>query len=433
MHVSADPRLLALNPDDKSLAAGERLGTAQHWQSGGSSTGALWGECRGSAVYQVAIDLETSGYRCSCPSRKFPCKHVVGLMMLHLREPDSLPRAECPEWVTAWLEKRITTARRPAAASSKRSPVPTQKRADERLRRVLDGIAGLELWLADIERDGLARVQTQPHAFWERQAARLVDAQAPGLASRVRALGAIPASLPDWPDRVLAGLGQLVLLIHAFHHLDALDSPLQHDIRRLVGWSLSADEVTQLGEPVRDQWILAGQIEEKDDRLITQRTWLQGRTTGRTALVLQFIPKAGGSFPHIGRLGTIQDMELRFWPSVLPQRARIEERFGSAQPCTTIRGFGCVEEFLRSTAEAVGRLPWHDRSLCILEDAVLVRRVAGRWQVRDKRGIGLPLVDGEHWHLLAITGARPCTFIGEWTGERLRPTGWMPGELRHDR
>ena len=84
MHVSTDPRLLSLSPDDKTIAAGERLGTAQSWQAAGSSDQALWGQCLGSAVYQVAIDLERSGYRCSCPSRKFPCKHVVALITLHL-------------------------------------------------------------------------------------------------------------------------------------------------------------------------------------------------------------------------------------------------------------------------------------------------------------------------------------------------------------
>lgn len=292
------------------------------------------------------------------------------------------------------------------------------------MQRVIGGVDGLELWLADIERDGLARVQTQPPAFWERQAARLVDAQAPGLAARVRALGAIPTSLPDWPERVLAGLGRLALLVHAFRRLDELDPHLQHDVRRLVGWSLSSDEVTELGEAVRDHWIVAGQVEEKDGRLIAQRTWLLGRDTGRSALVLQFVPSSGGSFPYVGSFGTIQEMELRFWPSAFPQRARIEQRWGTAEHYTRIPGFDSIDAFFKWMAKAIARLPWYDRSVCVVHGVVMVRGGEGAWHVRDESGRGLSLTDGDHWPLLAMTGGRPFTFIGEWDGERLRPMGW---------
>lgn len=423
MNVSADARILALNPDEKTLAAGEELGAARYWQAVGSSERVLWGECLGSATYRVAIDLAGSGYRCSCPSRKFPCKHVVGLMALRLREPRRLPGAEPPEWVASWLAKREPKAEKPAASRKSPSKATRQKREGERMQRVADGVAGLALWLADIERDGLARAQTQPHAFWERQAARLVDAQAPGLAARVRALAAIPTSLPGWPERALAGLGRLALLVHAFRRLDQVDPLLQHDVRRLVGWTLSSDEVKALGETVRDYWIVAGQVREMDDRLITQRTWLIGRDTGRSALVLQFAPVSGGSFPYVGRVATIQDMELTFWPSAFPQRARIGQRWGHAEPYTKFRGFDSMDHFLASVAEAVARLPWHERSLCVLNGVVLVRAAEGGWYVCDESGCGLPLTNGDQWPLLATTGGRPFTFIGEWDGERLRPMG----------
>lgn len=45
-----------------------------------------WGECAGSGSrpYRVSADFalnpEQPTYRCSCPSRQFPCKHALGLM-----------------------------------------------------------------------------------------------------------------------------------------------------------------------------------------------------------------------------------------------------------------------------------------------------------------------------------------------------------------
>ena len=51
----------------------------------------LLGQCQGSgkSPYEVSIDLtdpEAPTFRCNCPSRKFPCKHGLGLMNTHIPE-----------------------------------------------------------------------------------------------------------------------------------------------------------------------------------------------------------------------------------------------------------------------------------------------------------------------------------------------------------
>jgi uncharacterized Zn finger protein len=71
-----------LAPDDKAVAAGRRLASSAHWQGLGRSGRALWGECKGSRRYQTRVDLSDLAARCSCPSRKLPCKHTLGLLFL---------------------------------------------------------------------------------------------------------------------------------------------------------------------------------------------------------------------------------------------------------------------------------------------------------------------------------------------------------------
>src|SRR5262245_22781012 len=48
----------------------------------------IFGECAGSGKtpYQVSCDFsrETTTYRCTCPSRQFPCKHSLGLMYAYV-------------------------------------------------------------------------------------------------------------------------------------------------------------------------------------------------------------------------------------------------------------------------------------------------------------------------------------------------------------
>ena len=96
---------------------------------------------------------------------------------------------------------------------------------------VQQGIDGLDLWLQDLIRGGLAGLELQKSTFWEKQAARLVDCQAPGLAARVRHLALLPGSSPQWPERLLCAMGSLSLLIEAYRRLDTLDLSLQADVR----------------------------------------------------------------------------------------------------------------------------------------------------------------------------------------------------------
>jgi hypothetical protein len=231
---------MAMAPDSRSAAKARQLANPRHWQHLGQSAGgededtdALWGECQGSALYQVRVDLTTLTPACSCPSRKQPCKHALALLLLAVEQPASLDSAAPPEWVTEWLRRRAASRRSPSeeatggAKVTKGASPATAKRAEKRLALVTAGIEQLDLWLRDIARNGLGNVETQPAKFWHNQAAAMVDAQAPGIAARVRLLAGIPNSSPDWPEKLLAQLGQLALLVEAFRHLDTLDAARQ--------------------------------------------------------------------------------------------------------------------------------------------------------------------------------------------------------------
>src|SRR5882672_11444681 len=96
----------ALSPDSASAAAGKKLARATQWKSVGHSERALFGECQGSALYQTQVALVDLAAKCSCPSRKFPCKHALGLLFLATDAPRAIPPAPEPEWVVAWFQKR---------------------------------------------------------------------------------------------------------------------------------------------------------------------------------------------------------------------------------------------------------------------------------------------------------------------------------------
>jgi hypothetical protein len=387
---------LALAPDASSAAAGKKLGNAKPWKNPGQNSEALWGECQGSALYQVKVDLSTLTIHCSCPSRKLPCKHGIGLLLLAVNTPPAVPTREPPEWVATWLAKRQASSKRretkEAGAAQKTSEAPSAaqlKRAEKRLELVTRGLERLDLWLNDLVRNGLASVETQPATFWENLAAQMVDAQAPGVATRIRQLASIPNASPDWPEKLLAQLGRLALLTAAFRQGEQLEPALREDVRQSIGWTLDQEEVSARGERVSDKWLVLGQRchEEEFRQQKTQRTWLLGTQTGRAALLLQF-SVARMPFPEVFPLGMYQDAEVVFWPSAYPQRGRIEMRRGELTAIQgALPGVIAIEAFLANIATALAQQPWLERSLCTLQNIVPVCDTVGnQWYIRDSGG-----------------------------------------------
>ncbi len=421
-------QVLALAPDASSASAGKKLGAAKHWKSLGRNTDALWGECQGSALYQVKVELSSFASHCSCPSRKLPCKHCLGLLLLAALDQNAVAVGEPPEWVADWLAKRQASSVRKqerAARTVDQPPSANQlKTAEKRLASVRKGLDGLDLWLNDLVRQGLASVQTQPASFWEHQAARLRDAQAPALDTRVRRLEAIPNASPDWPEQLLGELGKLALLTHAFRQEEQLEPGLREEVRQLIGWSLSQEEVNARGETLRDDWLVMGQVVEDAERGKTMRTWLTGLTSGRTALILQF-SFAGQPFGERFVVSSHQEAELAFWPGTYPLRAQVRARLGEISQYQGVwPGIASIDAFLDAVARALSKQPWLERFFCSLSAVMpLCHNDGANWFVRDSAGRALPLVGDEHWLLLALSGGYPVHVIGEWNGTALLPLG----------
>lgn len=415
-------------PDASSVAAGKKLMALKNWPELGRSENALWGKCQGSKVYQVRVDRSNLGYHCNCPSRKFPCKHVLGLLMLTAASPDAVSAADNPDWVDEWLAKRRDRDEKKTAAKSDapRKPLDERaqkRRAEKRESRVRDGLERLDLWLKDIIRSGLAGVEAKSPSFWDEQAKRLVDAQAPGLASRISRLAAIPGSSRDWPGRLLSELGRTKLLLQAWRRIDHLDADLQCDVRQLIGWNVAQDEIENDGKKVTDTWIVFGQwVDDDDDCIRAQRSWVVGRETGRTALLLQFAAR-GQPFGEPIVAGSEQKAMLAFYPGASKQRAKVLNREGNVAAVESrIPGHASIDQFLASVGDSLARQPWLSAFGCVLHDVTLVPDEE-TWHVRDDAGSALPLGGRDHWKLLAVTGGHPVDLTGEWDGDRLRPLG----------
>ncbi|MGH3254252.1 MAG: SWIM zinc finger family protein [Streptosporangiaceae bacterium] len=415
--------MVALAPDTSSLRAAQTLASSGSWPLTGAEDGdGVWGECQGSAAapYRTAVDLSGPAYRCSCPSRKFPCKHALALLLLW-SDGAVANHAAAPDWAATWLASRAakasdTTDPKPAA-----DPAAALHRAQQREARVAAGLAELDRWLCDQVRQGLAASQRSGYRHWDEIAARMVDAQAPGLAERLRALAALPHSGPGWEGRLLEEYALLRLLASTYRGRQALSPALRDTIRSRIGFTVRQAEVLASATPVRDHWHVLARRDLDQDRISTRRVWLRGVRTGRFALVLSFAA-AGESLDNSLIVGTETDADLAFYPAACPLRALVATRYDTVK--ADAPPGGAIGGLLAGYAAALGQDPWLDTWPALLE---VTPARAPLPCVCDAAGDALPLHPGaaDCWPLFALSGGRPVTVAGEWTPRGLRPlTAW---------
>jgi hypothetical protein len=421
-------QILALAPDAASAKAGQGLATARKWLTLGADEQTAWGLCQGSGKdpYQAQIDLTEPAFRCSCPSRKFPCKHGLGLFLLLAAQPAAFKEKQPPDWVVEWVSSRAKRAQQRAEkakteAGEKIVDEPAQaRRAASREAKVTAGLQELELWLRDIARGGLAAAQSQPPQFWERMAARLIDAQAPGVARLVREMASVPASGEGWEGRLLERLSRLYLLIEGFKRMAELPEATQSDIRALIGWTQNQEELLRM-DGARDRWLVLGQRVEEEDRLRVQRVWLWGEQSGRAALILHF---AHGQQPLDASFvtGAVIEAELVFFPGAYPLRAIVKQRYGAPAPPERISGYAKIADAHEAFAGAMATNPWLEKFPAPLLNVTPLRR-GDAWFVRDAEGRVLKLAQRFEfgWTMLALNGGREINVFSEWDGDHLWP------------
>ncbi|SDJ81862.1 SWIM zinc finger [Catalinimonas alkaloidigena] len=409
---------MALAPDAASAKAAQGLKRPK-WDLLGRQDQALWGECKGSGSrpYQVRVDLSQPAFKCSCPSRKFPCKHGLALLLLWARQPDDFAETEAPDWVAEWLAQRMARQEKKAAAPTKAPDADAQqKRQDARLEKVMGGVAELRLWLKDLAGMGLMRVPEQRDRLWADITARMVDAQAPGLAARLRALGDLNYTRPTWQGELLRHLTQLFLLTEAFERLDQLPPAMQEDVRSLIGWTYKQDELKQQQPTVQDEWLVLARTQQLDQDLLVMRHWLQGQRTERFALVIHFTHRS-----QTADLSLIPGMafegDLVFYPGTVPLRALVERR-GDRVDAPSPEGFAHWQHADEAFAAQLARQPWADEMPMLVRDLTLVPHGA-HWALVDATGTARQVHNDDLWPMLALSGGEPMLFFllrtpGHW-------------------
>lgn len=138
----------------------------------------IYGECKGSGSkpYYTSVDFmgDTPVFRCSCPSRQFPCKHSIALMFDWLAEKD-FEVSEVPEDIAS-KRKKIENKAKKAESGETPKPKKTNKSAvTKKLKKQREGLELAESFVNDILSRGVASINNASCLQYQALAKQLGD------------------------------------------------------------------------------------------------------------------------------------------------------------------------------------------------------------------------------------------------------------------
>lgn len=431
MNLTED-QILTLAPDESSKKSGKDLANASKWVNKGANELALWGECQGSGSkpYQTQVDVTNVAFKCSCPSRKFPCKHGLGLLLLYARQKNSFTTGDAPAWVSEWLNKR--TEKQEKQAEKKDKPVDEAaqaKRQQARQSKVSDGIEELNAWMKDIIRNGIMSIPEKGPAFFESMGRRLIDAQAPGLAGMVRVLGETNFYREGWPTRFMDKLLRIYMITEGFKNASSLNESLQQDLRTWIGFTQNQDELKEQTGSL-DTWLVLGKQTSEVDAITTEKFWLYGTQTNAYALLLQFIVRGQG-VQYSFTPGMFVQAELVFFPSISPLRALVKRQIAT-DAVTHFNKFTGWQKVAEEEAEINNQLPFGSERPFIVSKLKPVFHNQQWWlQDEENKIMQLRIEYKNIWKLLSVSGGKPMDMAVIGREDEFEPLGvWQDNEYK---
>lgn len=156
----------------------------------------IFGECKGSGKdpYRCSVDVAKEGnpvFRCSCPSRQFPCKHNLGLMYAYTSGKTFIT-APVPQDIVDKREKAEKREEKKKEPVDPDAPVVKRKTNKSALMKKiasqLEGISIAEKLILQLVQSGLGSLDKKAMQTAEEQAKQLGNYYIPGIQTALRDL-----------------------------------------------------------------------------------------------------------------------------------------------------------------------------------------------------------------------------------------------------
>jgi len=388
----------------------------------------LFAECKGSGKepYRCSADFikpDSPVFRCSCPSRQFPCKHLLGLMYAYA-QGQPFTAAEVPQDIAEKrekLEKREEKKKAVEAGSDSEgsSDKPRKRQTNKaalakKIRAQLEGIEIADKLLQSVVQSGLGVIDGRTLKTLEDQVKGLGNYYIAGIQSAFRSLLLALKVDEDREAAYTKAIPQLTAIYSLIkksreHLISRLDNPEQvimdttTTLEEAIGHAWQLAELREHGLTEQDAELLQlayrSYADQSRDEFIDEGHWIE-LGTGRIFMSRTYRPYRAAK--HIREddsfFAVAQPKELAIYPGEMNRRARWEEaafRDPTAEDYSAIQAKAC-----RSIAEAVKLVknqiknPLSDKHPALL---LAFREIAdagdGKHVLVDEQGKGLTLSD----------------------------------------
>lgn len=388
----------------------------------------IFGACKGSGSepYMCSADWikqDQPTFRCSCPSRQFPCKHVLGLLYAYAAGKE-FAVADIPQDI---IDKREKAEKRDEkkkeaepgtepSASSAQQPRKRQINKSAQIKKLAAQLEGIELankLLTGIVQAGLGSVDKKTVQTLEAQVKQLGNHYIPGIQNAYRALLLELQSDEDRETMYTAVIPHLAML-HSLlkksrEYLQTrLNSPgdtpmdTESTLEEAIGhaWQLAELREHGLSEPDAEllQLSFRSYLNPAREEFVDEGHWIQ-LGSGRIHVTRTYRPQRAAKFikEEDSVFQVVQAKELFLYPGELNARVRWEEAtLRDTQPDDLRTASGLA---LRSFPEAVKRVknqiknPLSDKHPVMLLAYRNVAVVDGQYVLEDDQGKQIPLAD----------------------------------------
>ncbi len=385
----------------------------------------IFGHCQGSGKnpYACSCDFANSAtpvFRCSCPSRQFPCKHCVGLMFAYVQKANAFHEADLPDDLKAKREKAEARSEKKKVEIDKPKTVNKSALA-KKIKAQLEGLDLLERLTHSLVSLGIGNMNVKSAREIEEQARQLGDAYLPGAQKALRAYTSLFSRGGRFVDDMTASQREAIYS-HALEKLSALhslakagrsylekrltDSELKPDVdSSIAAWLGHAWQLAELrheGLVQADAQLLQLAFNTHDD--IAREEWVDTGiwcelVTGKVYTTKNYRPykaakyiKSEDSFFQVAEVA-----ELFIYPGDMNQRIRWE---GMNSRPPTMADFAAVQrvaaiDFMQLVKEIKNNLkgPLSEKQPVCLLKFVRIGEVGDALVVEDASGNRLRMTD----------------------------------------
>lgn len=180
-NIITEELIRSLAPNAAAVSNGKKISSSGDFKSLSKTEDEtlIFGECMGSGKnpYHTSADFSGSSpvFRCSCPSRQFPCKHALALMYEWLAKKE-FTVSEIPEDIAQKREKAAKRAEKAAMPTEEKKVTKQNKAAAEKkLKKQAEGLELAEQFVSDMFTRGISSVSRASAAQYKSLAKQLGD------------------------------------------------------------------------------------------------------------------------------------------------------------------------------------------------------------------------------------------------------------------